>query len=437
MSQVVVLDAAGGIAEQIRWALKGENLSVERVADAAEASRELGGDASLLVMNPCVQPDMSFIPLEGLAREVGETPLMIVTGCAPVEEAARVLFPQARSVVRLPLSPMDLRDEILGAVVKRGGNGNGRSALNGLGGIVGCSSAMQEVYRGIQMAAASDTTVLLTGETGTGKELVAKTIHERSSRRRGPFVVVGCAELPETLIESELFGHAKGSFTGAGSDKIGLFEAAQGGTVLLDEMGDASPGLQARLLRIVEERKVRRVGEVRTRDLDVRLIAAAQESLPERVAAGSFRRDLFYRLQVLHIPLPPLRERSEDIPLLVQHSLAGGGKFTAARPRISPLAMEILRAHPWPGNVRELFSAVEAALIAQSNGHLTVPDLPKEVTAHWRENGGDQGEAVRIVAALREVNGNRAEAAKMLGVSRTTLWRLMTRLGISADEGIP
>jgi len=295
--------------------------------------------------------------------------------------------------------------------------------------MVGSTPAMQDVYRRVQQAARSDATVLLTGETGSGKELVAKTIHELSSRREGPFVVVSCAELPENLIESELFGHARGSFTGAHHARAGLFEAAHGGTLLLDETSDASAAVQMRLLRVVEERQVRRVGEVQVRGVDVRLIAATQKDLKERMDAGKFREDLFYRLRVLTIPVPPLRKRRGDIPALASHYLkkvTGPGEEPQ---RLSPLALEALQGYAWPGNVRELLAVIDAARTVRSDGTISVGDLPTEVTASWsaRRRVGD--EASRILKALEEAGGRRGRAAEILGISRTTLWRRMADLG--------
>jgi transcriptional regulator with PAS, ATPase and Fis domain len=282
---------------------------------------------------------------------------------------------------------------------------------------------------------------MVTGETGTGKELVARAVHECSARRGGPFLAVNCASLAEGLLETELFGHLRGSFTGAVADKRGLFEAANGGTLFLDEIGDVSLGLQQRLLRVLQEREVRRVGAVRATPVDVRVVAATRRDLRREVAEGRFREDLFYRLNVFPISLPPLRDRAADIPLLVEAALAG---MRGARPRLacSPLAMRTLRAYPWPGNVRELLAALESAAIRADGDRIEAQHLPEEVRSAL-ERGAGEGERYRthdaagderaaILAALEEAGGSRARAAEIMGMGRTTLWRKMRLYGISA-----
>ncbi|MEJ2202790.1 MAG: sigma-54 dependent transcriptional regulator [Gemmatimonadota bacterium] len=432
-SRVVVMDQAGGIAAQIREALKDRRCFVRQVVSEEEGQAAISDETSLLVLNPCVGPDTDFASLERLVREVGDVPVVILAGCTPVEAASRVLFPGAARVLRYPLSPAVLRQGLLGVMANGNGNGNRRqqASLSGLGEIVGGGASMQEVYSLIVRAARSQATVLLTGETGTGKDLVARTIHDLSSRRDGPFVVVSCADLTESLIESELFGHVRGSFTGATRDKVGLFEAARGGTVFLDEVADASPAVQARLLRAVEERCIRRVGSVESRPLDIRFIAASQVNLRRLVEQGRIREDLFYRLRVLNIPLPPLRERSEDIPALVarRFELLPGQDGS---PRVcSPFAIEMLRGYPWPGNVRELFAALEAAATLKPSGTITDEDLPEEIRSAWSRGASDEGDLDVILQALEEADGRRRRAAEILGISRTTLWRRMRELGIA------
>ncbi len=428
-NRVLVMDQAGGLTEQIRQALQDRCCSVRRVVSEEEGRRAARDGTSLLVLNPCVEPDTDFTSLERLVREVGSVPVVILAGCAPVAAASRVLFPGAARVIRYPLPPAALRQRLVEAMA----NGNRRhdATLSGLGEIVGRGAAMQEVYRLVLRAARSEATVLLTGETGTGKDLVAGTIHDLSSRREGPFVVVSCADLTESLIESELFGHVKGSFTGANRDKVGLFEAARGGTVFLDEVVDASPAVQSRLLRAVEERRIRRVGSVESRPLDIRFIAASQVDLRRRVEQGRFREDLFYRLRVLHIPLPPLRERSEDIPALVTRRLerlAGRDEL----PRVcSPLAIEMLSRYRWPGNVRELFAVLEASATLRPVGAITEEDLPEEVRSTWSRRGMSDDEADTILRALEAADGRKHQAAAILGISRTTLWRRMRELGLT------
>jgi DNA-binding NtrC family response regulator len=320
---------------------------------------------------------------------------------------------------------------------------------------------MQEVYDEVRRVAPTDATVLVTGETGTGKELVARAIHQLSPRSGGPFVPVNCAALAEGVLESELFGHRKGAFTGAVSSREGLFRAAHGGTLFLDEVGDLPASAQTRLLRAIQEREVVPVGDTRPVKVDVRLVAATNRDLRADVDASRFREDLFFRLHVYQVELPPLRERRGDLPLLAEYAVrerSGGGRA----PTLSPLALRLLMAHPWPGNVRELFSALESALIrcdgsiveAQHlpreiresrrrgrpgrGGEASSPDAPEEGDPdRYRHRGSEREERDAIVRALRQAGGVRTRAAALLGMSRTTLWRKMKEYGIEETEGSP
>jgi two-component system response regulator HydG len=315
-----------------------------------------------------------------------------------------------------------------------------RSSLDGrhrLEDMVGKSAAMRQVFDRILLAAETSTTTLITGESGTGKELVAAAIHGQSARSSGPFVKVHAAALPETLLESELFGHTRGAFTGATRDKIGRFEAANGGTLFLDELGDLSPLTQLKLLRVVEERAIERLGENRTRRVDVRLIAATHRDLKKLVAEGRFREDLYYRIHVFAIDLPPLRDRREDVPLLVDHFVDLLGARTGKRLRgVSPGAMRCLIEHDWPGNVRELENAVEHGLVTAREDVISLFDLPVEVRRRHLDRAADEedrDERMRqeILEALDRTGGHRERAATMLGISRVTLWKRMKKLGLS------
>ncbi len=299
----------------------------------------------------------------------------------------------------------------------------------GLENITGESPAMKLVFGRIRQAAPSDATVLISGPSGTGKELVAHAIHRLSNRSKGPFVAVECAALPETLLESELFGHEKGAFTGAVARRIGRFEAANGGTIFLDEISKISPAIQVKLLRVLESRTFQRVGSSDTIKTDIRLVAATNRDLAEFVAEGKFREDLFYRLNVVDIRLPALRERSGDVALLAarfirEFSEANGGKVTG----ITPAALKILEGYSWPGNVRELRNTIEKMVVLSQGGELDVADVPDEMRvspAPVLPAGGTLGETekARILAGLKEAGGNRSRAAQILGISRRTLYR--------------
>jgi len=314
-----------------------------------------------------------------------------------------------------------------------------RSRLHSL---VGRSHAMQEIYRLVEQVAPTESTVLIQGESGTGKELIADAIHRSSPRADGPFVKVNCSALSEGLLESELFGHVKGAFTGAHQDRKGRFEMADRGTLLLDEVGDLSPGTQVKLLRVLQEREIERVGDSTTRPVDVRILAATHQPLRRLVEEGRFRQDLFYRMNVIPVRVPPLRERREDVPLLTGHFLEElGGTGGRSVARVSPDAMRVLMDHRWPGNVRELRNAVEHALVKCRGPVLLVEDLPRELIeesagvtrmAHEREAAAVPDERERILAALAATSWNRSRAAEQLGINRSTLWRRMQRLGIGA-----
>jgi DNA-binding NtrC family response regulator len=268
--------------------------------------------------------------------------------------------------------------------------------------IIGNAPSMQTVFKMIERVANTDSTILVLGESGTGKELVARALHFNSRRQFAPFVPVNCSALPENLLESELFGHRRGSFTGAISDKKGLFEEADGGTIFLDEVGSMSPMLQSRLLRVLQEREVRRVGENMAISVNVRVVAASNEPLEKRIEEGTFREDLYYRLNVIAIPLPSLRERREDIPLLVAHFLKGKVHSDTNRPvQVTRQAMEVLCAHDWPGNVRELENAIERAVALCDRGLITAEDLPPRLLASVKMTSPAAG--AQTAATLPEV----------------------------------
>ena len=304
--------------------------------------------------------------------------------------------------------------------------------------LIGKSLAMQEVFRRLRLAAQSDVTVLLTGESGTGKELAARAIHALSSRKDEPFFAINCSAIPETLLESELFGHVKGAFTGAIRDKIGVFQAADGGTLFLDEIGDTSPILQLKLLRVLQESEIRRVGDDRALKVNVRLITATNRDLKNLMSEGSLREDFYYRIRVFEIGLPPLRSRREDIPLLVRHFIQENTNvFQKKVQDIAQDAMQRLFEYHWPGNVRELKNAIEHAFVTVNGDCLTLWDLPPEIqkpsspitrSSQVSSSALSPEEESQIQEALEQTRGNKTEAAKLLGLSRVTLWKKLKRL---------
>jgi transcriptional regulator with PAS, ATPase and Fis domain len=301
------------------------------------------------------------------------------------------------------------------------------------------SPAMEEVLELAARVAPLDTTVLVYGESGTGKEFIVRMIHDQSPRAGAPFVSINCAALTETLLESELFGHVRGAFTGAVRDKAGLFEVAGSGTIFLDEIGEVAPTIQAKLLRALQEREIRRVGAERNIKINARVVAATNRDLRAAVDAGTFREDLFFRLGAFIITVPPLRERREDIPPLVHHFLVrAASRMKKDVTAVSAEAMTALMNYGWPGNVRELEHAVERAVILANGPSVRVRELPPEVTQKTRRRAGDdtldlqEQERVMIERALEKFSGNRRRAAEALKISTVTLWRKMKQYGLSS-----
>lgn len=306
--------------------------------------------------------------------------------------------------------------------------------------IIGNSLPIQRLVEMIQLVAASDASVLIQGESGTGKELVAKTIHVSSHRRECPFVVVECSALPETLLESELFGHVRGAFTGAVADRKGLFEEAEGGTIFLDEIADTSHAFQARLLRVLQEGEIKPVGSNRSVNVNVRVISAGNRPLEDLVAGELFRSDLYYRLAVLPLTVPPLRERKEDIPMLAAHFLAQSlTRHGREQLQLSHGAQQALLRHPWPGNIRELENMIERAVVTCTHHIIEVPDLfadsPEESLADDLGTIGklarQEAERSRILHALREAEGDKSRAARALSISRSSLYNKLRAYKIS------
>ena len=309
--------------------------------------------------------------------------------------------------------------------------------------IIGRSHAMQQVFRSIRVAGASEATVLILGESGTGKELVAGAIHFNSDRREGPLITVNCSALSENLLESELFGHVRGAFTGANRDRMGRFEEASGGTIFLDEIGELSPFIQVKLLRVLQEREVERVGDSRKRRIDIRIITATHKDLYARVREGDFREDLYYRLKVFPIQLPPLRERREDIPLLVDHFIRRMNRKTGKKvARISQAALRIFMDHGWPGNVRELENAIEHAFVLCDRDQIETSDLPIEIrnpetvglcldpTLVSAPRRRTKLTKAALLELLQASDWNKAEVARRVGLSHTSIWKYMKKWDI-------
>ncbi len=365
--------------------------------------------------------------------------VIMMTGYASVETAVTALKNGAYDYVSKPLDPDEIAHLVKKALAhKRAEQENVRlretvAQATNPGDLVGQSPAMRKVFEAVETVAPTDANVLITGESGTGKELVVRAIHAASLRRFHPLVAIHCGALTETLLESELFGHEKGAFTGAQYRKKGKFEVAEGGTVFLDEIGDISLKTQTDLLRVLQEHEITRVGGNQVIEVDFRCVAATNKNLEEMIEEGTFRPDLFYRLNVFHIELPPLRERREDIPLLVDHFVR---KFSLAMnkhiTRVSSAAMDQLQEQPWMGNVRELENAVERAMVVAQEPEIREQDfIFKALATPSAGKSLDDVERVHILRILDECNGNQSRAADVLGIDRVTLHHKLKRYGWS------
>jgi len=425
--------------------LADEGYDVDAVPDGTEGLARLAERHYELVLLDLKMPGRSGLSiLEEIRRSGSALPVLMLTGYGSVDTAVQALKLGADDYLTKPCDNQVLRSKIR-VILARHAPTLGRDSSR----IVGRSSGIREVIKAISRVASTDTTVLIRGATGTGKELVARAIHEESRRAGHPFVAVNCSAFAESLLESELFGHTRGAFTGALTERKGLFENAERGTIFLDEIGDIGPPMQAKLLRVLQEREVTRVGTSKAIRVDVRIIAATHQDLEAMVQDGRFRADLYFRLKVFQIRLPTLGERPDDIPALASAALDRWNASIADPSRriagFSDETIEVLRSYDWPGNVRELMAAVEHAGVVCDGNRILPWHLPSEVREHEAEADAeprvaDAGrryqspdpdeEKASILRALDESSGNRTRAAALLGMGRTTLWQKLKAYGI-------
>jgi len=438
----------------IEFWLKEEEYDVASASSAEEALRLAAERPFDLVISDIKMPGLTGLELLARLHErAPEVPVILMTAFGTVSDAVAAMKLGAYDYVLKPLNEDALKVIAAKALDHRKLITENRylrafaEKVTKFENIVGHSKKMTELFDLTRQVAQRESTVLILGESGTGKELLAKAIHLNSPRRRGPFVVVNCGAIPENLIESELFGHKKGAFTGAVADRIGKFEAANGGSVFLDEVSELAPPLQVRLLRVLQEREIDKIGEPHPISINVRVIAATNRNLTAMIQDGSFREDLYYRLSVVTLRVPPLRERREDIPLLVEHFLEKSTRrYDLPFRRIHPEAMDLLADYNWPGNVRELENVMESAVVLSASEEIAPKDLPENL----RRQGSriakihldipDEGisleevERELLVRALEKTGGNQSKAARFLNVTRKTLIYRMEKYGLVAPE---
>jgi two-component system, NtrC family, response regulator AtoC len=449
-AKILVVDDDPEIVAVLRELLEKEGASVTGCATgraAVPAASDAGFD---VVLADIRLPDMDGLALlQALQKASPESAVILMTAFGTVEMAIQAIKAGAYDYIPKPFKLDEVRIVVRRALERKRllqENRRYRQELQGkyrLENVIGASGPMLETFKTVARVAPTRSTVLLQGESGTGKELIARAIHHNSDRAQLPFVAMDCAALPETLLESELFGHERGAFTGAAGLKRGLFEAARGGTCFLDEIGDVSPAVQSHLLRVLQEHEIKRVGGTEPIRVDVRVIAASNKHLEALVRAHKFREDLFYRLSVVTIRLPPLRERVEDIPLLAEFFLRKFAREMAKQvERIAPEAMALLTAYPWPGNVREVEHAIERAVILTQNPTILPEDLPAAFQAPPAGRPAAEAQVLplreierrHLLFALARAQGNRKRAAEWLGITRRTLYRMAARHGLNLSS---
>lgn len=456
LPRLLLVDDDQLLLESMGAWLKTKGYDVFEAASVSEAKRFLGQfkfDVALVDLR--YADGDGFEILAACQQQSHDMPVLLMTGYASAETGVEALRAGASDLLTKPIIDEELsvaldRAVHQGKVIRE--NANLRAQLDerfGLENIIGDDSRMNRIFDMIESVADTRATVLITGESGTGKSLIARAIHRLSNRNDHPFVEVACGALPENLLESELFGHVQGAFTGASANKVGKFKQADSGTIFLDEIGTASAGLQVKLLRVLQEFEFEAVGGAQTEKVDTRVILATNEDLSSAVAEGQFRQDLFYRINVISFELPSLRERVSDIPLLADHFLRQVCRDTGkVMDGIDSSAMSVLQQYAWPGNVRELQNIIERAVLLGRNRSIQVNDLPPQmtqgaqvsttnsVTTQTLKEALEGPERQIILQSLKQHHWNRNATADALGINRTTLYKKMKRLGLESPHGV-
>jgi DNA-binding NtrC family response regulator len=445
--RILLVEDELNMARTLAKNLERAGYAVEHAAEGAAALARLLEEPFDLVITDLKMPGMDGMTLlHELHERRISVPAIVLTGFGTIETAVEAMKLGASDYVIKDIRPQEILlklESVLRLESLRRENARLREELrrtHRFGELIGVSAPMRDVYQLVEAVSQNKSTVLVSGESGTGKELVARTIHERSALAEGPFVAVNCAGLAETLLDSQLFGHRRGAFTGAVADHDGVFRAASGGTLFFDEVAEIPPGLQAKFLRAIQEREVVPLGSTRPIAVDVRLIAATNREIDAEVEAGRFRRDLFYRLNVVRIELPPLRARRDDVPVLVDHFISRYSKqYDVAPKTVAADALACLQAYDWPGNVRELQNVVERVFALSGADTLTLGDLPATLRRPEGRSGLlpagrhtlDETERELIAETLAASQGNKNEAARRLGIDRQRLYRKLRKYGLA------
>jgi DNA-binding NtrC family response regulator len=446
MAHLLVVDDEPSARSTLALLLRKRGHRVIEADGATSAAARLAEEVFDLVVTDLRMPDGDGLDVLKAAKAHSPSPeVILLTAYAEWKSAKEAIRLGALDYFEKGQEPDELYhriDKALAGRALRRENENLRAQLReryGLPGLIAQSPAMHDVLELVERVAPTDATLLIQGESGTGKEVIAKAVHHASARAARPFVAVNCGAVPETLLESELFGYMRGAFTGAAVSKLGLFEEADGGTLFLDEIAEMPAALQVKLLRALQSGEVRRLGATQSTTIDVRVIAATHGDLSALLAQGTFREDLFYRLNVIQVVLPPLRDRREDIPALAEHFLSRSGGKLGRELRLAPDTVERLLRYAWPGNVRELENAIERAAILARGDVVEPADLPPHVSAGLHLGPSPQlprqttladAERVHILQTLERFGRNHSSAAEALGIGRTTLWRKLKEYGI-------
>jgi len=436
-TKLLIVDDDESIQTQMKWALL-DDYDIRLAGDRETAVRIIKTEQPPLIALDLGLPpsphttEEGFAALRDILHENPNTKVLIITGNSDKANALKAISEGAHDFFSKPIDLEEIKTTIKRALLlyrieQENRELQLRLARESFPDIIGSSTKMEEVLSGVRKVATTDVPVFITGETGTGKELVAQAIHRQSHRRHEPFVAINCAAIPETLLESELFGHEKGAFTGAASTQVGRFESAQGGTLFLDEIGEMGLGLQVKLLRFLQEHKIERIGGHKTIDLDVRILAATNRNLKETILSGKFREDLYFRLAVITLELPPLREREGDIILIATAFLKRfNQEMNRLIKRFSPAAVAAMNGYPWPGNVRELENKIKRAIIMADGAeieprHLQIPEVSVPLHQVTLKESKDRLEKEIVTQALVQRKWNVSQTAKDLGISRQAL----------------